>query len=505
MIKPKRVWDSLQRTVRQWKKQVWDVNWEMKLNWWNKREEADSSQFQVYWKTYESPVEPFITYDKGWSEEGGWWGDKGNLEWTFLIDFDGEPEDTERQIKITLYDDQQNTVCSFSFLTNENTQEITFNTIEYWNSPLTDKVYQQKNAWETLCSSYASRFLYRFGVCPMYDVNDGKCPYNLHIGWSFKTDENLYQYFVEYFSTGSTANLFAILESDGWDGSLYVDIDFSVYLMDSENWEEAEYDLIHNWDDNDKENAYFCKTPDWKNGIDLLWLNDSPECVAHGLFTLSYFYNDYEWLIENVFCHNFITDQSIEQGTWYLSDFIIFMFGSIKSGSIEYLGRVSNFYKEDYIWNLLSNPQQSSYENYIQLMYNQSRDYQFIDFKQDTYDNTCIGIEEDSRKEVRIDWAGWMGVDFVFEGENLNTLVFWPIQGVNKFNDVIDTLLSEYSVQDIASIFDLDNMTISWNCASMSAVLSSLVLKGTGNVNDIVDWFKSAIEGGDKIVNWQGK
>ena len=46
-------------------------------------------------------------------------------------------------------------------------------------------------------------------------------------------------------------------------------------------------------------------------------------------------------------------------------------------------------------------------------------------------------------------------------------------------------------------------MTISGSCAPLSTILSYLVLKGTGNVNNVVAWFRSAIEGGDKIVIWQ--
>lgn len=65
---PKRVWDNKKRQVRQGKKQVWDVNWELKLNWWNKREDADSNYFQVYDNAWKQPEEPLKIYDNSWKE-----------------------------------------------------------------------------------------------------------------------------------------------------------------------------------------------------------------------------------------------------------------------------------------------------------------------------------------------------------------------------------------------------------------------------------------------------
>lgn len=65
---PKRVWDNKKRQVRQWKKQVWDVNGELKLNGWNKRENADSSYFQVYDNAWRQPEEPLKIYDNSWKD-----------------------------------------------------------------------------------------------------------------------------------------------------------------------------------------------------------------------------------------------------------------------------------------------------------------------------------------------------------------------------------------------------------------------------------------------------
>lgn len=63
---PKRLWDSKKRAVRQGKQQVWEVDWELKLNWWNTWDEANPEEFEVYDKSVEEPQEPYVTYDKEW-------------------------------------------------------------------------------------------------------------------------------------------------------------------------------------------------------------------------------------------------------------------------------------------------------------------------------------------------------------------------------------------------------------------------------------------------------
>ena len=66
MAQPMRVWDGKKRAVRQDKKQVWYVNWELKLNanWgW---EDADSTKLEVYDSSWKWAEEPLMVYDNSW-------------------------------------------------------------------------------------------------------------------------------------------------------------------------------------------------------------------------------------------------------------------------------------------------------------------------------------------------------------------------------------------------------------------------------------------------------
>lgn len=67
MATPKRVRDSTKKTVWQDKKQVWEVNWELKVNWkwW---ENADTSKFETYGSSWAEPQEPLKTYGNWWEE-----------------------------------------------------------------------------------------------------------------------------------------------------------------------------------------------------------------------------------------------------------------------------------------------------------------------------------------------------------------------------------------------------------------------------------------------------
>lgn len=61
MTTPKRVRDSTKKTVREDKKQVWEVNGELKVNWkwW---ENADTSKFETYGNSWSEPKTPLQTY-----------------------------------------------------------------------------------------------------------------------------------------------------------------------------------------------------------------------------------------------------------------------------------------------------------------------------------------------------------------------------------------------------------------------------------------------------------
>ena len=134
MIKPKRVWDNKKRTVRQWKKQVWEVNWDLKVNEGNRRSDADSSQFKVYDKTWETPEEPYKVYDKSWEEIGGGWGS------VTLIADTQYYWNHEDNIWLVYFRDSTHIDCmSWQFTLNGDGQVQDF-TVFSWSGPLWEKV-----------------------------------------------------------------------------------------------------------------------------------------------------------------------------------------------------------------------------------------------------------------------------------------------------------------------------------------------------------------------------
>ena len=68
MSNPKRVWDSKKRAVRQWKEQVWLVDWEKVVNTNHWFAEATWEDV-VYDSSWEVAQEPLKTYDNWWSED----------------------------------------------------------------------------------------------------------------------------------------------------------------------------------------------------------------------------------------------------------------------------------------------------------------------------------------------------------------------------------------------------------------------------------------------------
>ena len=68
MSNPKRVWDSKKRAVRQWKEQVWLVDWEKKVNTNHWFAEATWEDV-VYDSSWEEAQTPLQTYENWWSED----------------------------------------------------------------------------------------------------------------------------------------------------------------------------------------------------------------------------------------------------------------------------------------------------------------------------------------------------------------------------------------------------------------------------------------------------
>lgn len=68
MSNPKRVWDSKKRAVRQWKEQVWLVDWEKVVNTNHWFAEATWEDV-VYGSSWEVAQEPLQTYGNWWSED----------------------------------------------------------------------------------------------------------------------------------------------------------------------------------------------------------------------------------------------------------------------------------------------------------------------------------------------------------------------------------------------------------------------------------------------------
>ena len=439
MIKPKRVWDNKKRTVRQWKKQVRDLDWNLKVNNGNRREDADSSQFQVYDNTWETPETPYQVYDKSWEEI--WWGWGGTTLWTSFTLFWLNSE-SKRVLQFT---DSNGIICMDWTFTTADWVTVSDFSISAWTWEIGEKVLNLN--WDPLQS------------------NADQVLFNLGLSWNLISTDTMINGYLTWTMFDALSNFIDTSDTNYLSG-IYATLSIWNTLINWSSWIQ-EYDSITDeWIDISwstpqvywypQKNSWYWTIYNSQSWVSYVaYDSDNEKFELKGIFALSYF----------------IIDTDGNQNYWNIfdsllnrySDSIIWIFGMYSStvntvggdvwGLLNNLIDYPSADSVSWIGNWLSSNQ---YNLNLVVWTPQFSSNGVYEYDSDNNTDMFEFQIEDENKNADILWGIYLDKTLEVASFNFSGTVAWAYQ----LNNVV--VATTLSIDQWKAILDYDNKTNVW-------------------------------------------